>query len=86
MRAHELGGVYLPYNHDYPTVSTSRLVEFMDRIIGFDLPGNDFPGYEEEKVQKIAWHINREDFNLGSPRAGAIPKYSIINGRPVFDL
>lgn len=84
MRAYELGGVYLPYGYDYPSVSTGRLVEFMNRIMGCDLPGREFPDYSFEDLQKMAWHISREDFNLFSPREGALPKYSIVNGRPQF--
>ena len=83
-RAHELGGVLLPYHTDYPTPCSRRLVEFMNRVVGADLPGEEFPNYSEEEVRKIAWHVNKEDFNAFSPREGAIPKYPIENGRPVF--
>ena len=51
MRTHELGGVYLPYNSDYPSVSLSRLVEFMNRVMGHDLPGREFPNYNFEELQ-----------------------------------
>lgn len=84
MRAQELGSVYLPYNTDYPTVSTRRLVEFMNRVLGCDLPGNNFPNYSHEDLMKIAWHISKEDFNSVFPREGAIPKYSIVDGKPKF--
>lgn len=86
LRAHQIGGVYLPYNSDYPSVSLSRLVEFMDRVMGSDLPGEEFPNYTEEEIQNMAWHINRENFNLYSTRVGAIPKYPIDKGRPRFDF
>lgn len=84
MRAKELGGLYLPYDGDYPTVSTSRLIEFMNRTLGHDLPGKEFPNYTQTDLMKIAWHISKEDFNLHFPREGAIPKYPIINGKPQF--
>ena len=86
LRAHQLAGVYLPYDSDYPSVSLRRLVEFMNRVMGFDLPGEEFPNYTEEEIQKMAWHINRENFNLFSTRDGAIPKYPIVNGRPRFEF
>lgn len=86
MRAHELGGVYMRYNGDYPSVSLKRLVELMNRIMGYDLPGKYFPDYSAKDIQKIAWHIKRENFNLWTPMQGAIPKYPIVNGRPVFDF
>ncbi|QQG43186.1 MAG: hypothetical protein HYW45_03220 [Candidatus Daviesbacteria bacterium] len=84
MRAADFGAVYLPYNHDHPSVSLRRLVEYMNRVMGCDLPGREFPGYSFEDLRKMADHINQEDFNAWGPREGAIPKYPIVNGRPQF--
>jgi hypothetical protein len=84
MRAHQLGGVYLPYHPDWPSVGIRRLIEFMNRIMGYDLPGEKFPNYTGEEIAKIGWNINREDFNSWSKREGAIPKYEIVNGKPRF--
>ncbi|MEK7573824.1 MAG: hypothetical protein AAB531_05365 [Patescibacteria group bacterium] len=86
MRAHELGGVYLRYSHDHPTISLKRLVELMNRIVGSDLPGEYFPDYSDEDIQRIAWSIKREDFNMYYPMERAILKYPIIKGRPKFSF
>lgn len=84
-RAHELGAVYLYFNGDAPTAGSRRLVDFMNRILGNDLPGKEFPCYTPEEVQKIEWNINRENFNGLSVREGSVPKYPIgKNGRPIF--
>jgi|SRR3989344_730838 len=83
-RAHQLDGVFIPYSHDYRSLGIRRTIEFMSRVMGCDLPGEKFPNYTTDEVQKIAWNINREDFNAFSPREGAIPKYPIINGEPQF--
>lgn len=84
MRAHELNGVYIPYTHDYRSLGITRTIEFMNRVLGHDLPGEKFPNYTEGEIRKIAWNINREDFNAVSPREGAISKYSIVDGKPQF--
>lgn len=84
MRAHQLGGIYLPYSHDYPSVSARRVIEFMNRVLGLDLPGEKFPNYTMEEIMKIARNISGEDFNAYFPRKNAIPKYQIVNGKPQF--
>jgi hypothetical protein len=85
LKAHELTGVYLYYNTDAPTAGSARLTEFMNRIVGADLPGEYFPNFDNTDVQRIAWHLNRENFNVWSPKEGSIPKYSIgSNSRPIF--
>lgn len=84
MRAAELNAIYLPYNYDSPSVSIRRLIEFMNRIMGCDLPGREFPDYSFDDLRKMAWHISKEDFNAWSPREDAIPKYPIVNGKPQF--
>ncbi len=84
MRAAELGVVYIPYTHDYRSLGIRRTIEFMNRVLGHDLPGGMFPNYADEELRKIAWNINREDFNAFSPREDAIPKYPVVNGRPQF--
>lgn len=83
-RAHELDGIYIPYVHDNRSLGIRRTIEFMNRVLGHDLPGEKFPNYTKEEFRKISWSLNREDFNLWSPRAGAIPKYQIVDGRPQF--
>lgn len=84
LRAYELGSSYLTYNTDYPSVGSRRLVEYMNRLLGVDLQGENFPDYSLEDRVRMSWHINREDFNLFTPREGAIPKYQIINDKPQF--
>lgn len=86
MRAHELNGVYIPYDHDYRSLGIRRTTEFMNRVMGYDLPGVEFPNYSEVEIRKIAWNINREDFNAFSPREETIPKYSIVGGKPQFSF
>lgn len=81
MRAHQLDAVYLPYNRDYQTIGGLRLVEFMNRTFGSDLPGKEFPDYSIEDLRKIAWSLGKENF---SRRSDAIEKYPIIDGRPLF--
>lgn len=77
--------VELYYRHGYPSAAIDRLIEFMNRVMGVDLPGEDFPNYNFEDLLKIAAHINQENFNFGMPRADAIPKYEIgPNGRPAI--
>ena len=84
MRAHELGGVYISYTHDYRSLGIRRTVEFMNRVLGHDLSGEKFPNYTAEEIQRIAWNINREDFNSLTPRDRSIPKYPIVNDKPRF--
>jgi len=84
-RSAEFGGIFSYFNYDAVTVGGSRLVELMNRIIGMDLPGEEFPDYTMEELQAISWNINRESFNSFSRREGAIDKYKIgANGRPIF--
>lgn len=82
--AHELGGVYLSWNNDFPSIGSRRLVEFMNRLLGVDLPGRVFPDYSLQEMARIAWNVNREDFNTFSLREGAISKYPIVDGKPQF--
>ncbi|MCL4420029.1 hypothetical protein M1146_08180, partial [Patescibacteria group bacterium] len=83
--SHALNGVFLRFDTDAPTAGSHRLVEFMNRVLGADLPGTDFPDYSIEDIQKIAWNISRESFNWHGAPAGTISKYPIgENGRPVF--
>jgi len=84
IRSRQLGGIHLSFNEDYPTVCCGRLVEYMLRVLGHDLPGNEFPNYTPDEVEKIAWNIRRESFNAFSTMQGAIPKYPIVDGRPKF--
>lgn len=83
-RAVELGGVYLKYDTDQPTIHTKRLVDYMNRLVGADLPGPEFPDYSLDDQRRIAMHITREDFNSFRPRRGALPKYPIVEGKPQF--
>lgn len=84
LKSRELGGIFVPFNGDYPSVAGRRLCGIMTRLLGHDLPGEQFPNYTPEEVEKIAWHARREDFNAHFPREGAIPKYPIVDGRPQF--
>ncbi len=84
MKAHKLGGVFIGYSHDYRSLGIRRTIEFMNRVLGYDLPGEKFPNYSPEDTRKIAWSLRREDFNVFSPRVGAIPKYPIVDGKPQF--
>lgn len=71
------------YKDTYPSPALARMAEFMNRVMGVDLPDLEFPNYSFEELLKIAAHINRENFNFGEPRADAIPKYFMgPNGRP----
>ena len=75
-------------NSDAEGAACRRVIELMNRIMGADLPGNDFPDYHIRDQARIAWHTNREDFNWGpdNPRKDAIRKYKIIDGRPDFQI
>lgn len=85
LRAHELDSVYLYFNTDAPSTGFERLVEFMNRVVGVELPGEEFPNYDTDDIRRIGWHINRENFNAFSVKEGSIPKYTIgSNGRPIF--
>jgi len=76
--------VELYYKCGYPGAAIDRLIEFMNRVIGVDLPGEYFPNYNFNERLKIAAHINQENFNFGAPRVDAIPKYEIVGGRPAI--
>lgn len=84
IRSRQFGGVFVPFNGDYPSVAGRRLSEIMGRILGYDLPGDEFPNYTPDEVEKIAWNARRENFNAFSIKEKAIPKYPIIDGRPLF--
>lgn len=86
VRAQELGAAYLHYHPDAPTAGSRRLIEFFNRVLGDDLPGNKFPDYSSDELKTIAWYLSRENFNLISRRSGAIDKYPIINGKPLLKL
>ena len=83
---HKIDGIYLPYNTDAVTAGSKRLIELINRIMGYDLKDELFPDYSREDLKRMAWHINRENFNTFGPRPGSIPKYGFgEDGRPVFD-
>lgn len=84
LQALQCGGVYLCYETDYYTRSSKRIVELMNRLVGADLPGREFPNYTLADAARIAWSINREDFTLMREEKDAPPKYPIVNGRPKF--
>ncbi len=86
LESHKHGAVHLFYNTDAPTAGAHRLVEFINRITGKDLPGKFFPNYSFEDLKKMAWHISRESFNSMSTREGSIPRYPIKNCRPIFQI
>jgi len=58
-RAHKFGAVHLYYDTDAPTAGSKRVVEFMNRVLGEDLQGDDFPDYPPGDIRKIAWSLNR---------------------------
>jgi hypothetical protein len=86
IRARKLEGIFVSFSSDSPSTSARRLIEIIKRILGYDLPGEEFPNYAPDEVEKIVWNANREDFNSLWSREGAIPKYPIVDGRPVFPL
>lgn len=77
---------YLYFHHDAPTAGARRICEFIQRIMGYDLPGETFPDYCFEDVKKIAFHINHESFNSFSAASDSVPKYNIVDGRPHFPV
>ncbi len=82
-----LDAIYLYYKPGATGAAVRRLHEFISRILGCDLPSGSFPNYSPAELQKIAHHINLENFNFGQQRRRAISKYEIgRNGRPVFVL
>ncbi|MDD3486902.1 MAG: hypothetical protein PHF35_00785 [Candidatus Moranbacteria bacterium] len=79
--------LYSFFNHDARTAGSHRLIELMNRIMGADLPGDEFPNYPMADLQKMAKHINHENFNSFGRREGSIPKYPIgEDGRPLFPV
>lgn len=84
LQALEHGGIYLCYETDYYTRSSKRILELMNRLVGADLPGEEFPNYSLADAARIAWHVNREDFTLLHSEPDALPKYPIVDGRPRF--
>jgi hypothetical protein len=79
--------LYSYFNHDARSAGCHRLIELMNRIMGADLPGNEFPDFSMADLQKMAKHVNRENFNSFSRREGSIPKYPIgEDGRPLFPV
>ncbi len=86
-RAMELEMIYISFNSDAPTNSGLRLADFIGRLFGRDITGDDFPDYSLEERAKMAWHINRENFNFFSVQAEAIPKYLFgTDNKPIFAI
>ncbi|TSC53580.1 MAG: hypothetical protein LiPW39_199 [Parcubacteria group bacterium LiPW_39] len=69
--------VYIYYQYNAPGAASRRTGEFMNRVMGADLQTKEIPHYTIEELQKIAWSVNREDFNFCEPRKDAISKYPI---------
>ena len=86
IRCHEFGAVYSYYNSDAPSNAIHRLIELMNRLMGYDLPDKKFPDYSLGDVKKIAWNVSREDFNTFGKRKDCVPKYKIKDGKPVFTI
>lgn len=74
------------YNSDAPSAGCARVAELINRIMGGDLPGEDFPDYPMSSLRRMAAHINWENFNAFSPKEFSLPKYPIKNGRPYFPV
>lgn len=84
-KANEFGAIWSYFNGDAQTAGGRRLTDLIARIMGYDLPGEEFPDYNWEDLKKIGQHISRESFNSDEPPSWAIPKYKIgENGRPIF--
>jgi hypothetical protein len=81
---HKLDMVLSYYDDDNPTAGGKRLGEFVNRMMGLDLPGDNFPNYSWDDIKKISWHLNRENFNREMPAEGSISKYPIVDGKPVL--
>lgn len=87
VRAAELGMAAIYFNGDCPTNCGHRLSDFVKRILGLDIEGGKFPGYSIVDLQRMAWHINREDYRAFSKDLNAIPKYAIgPDKRPIFTV
>lgn len=75
---------FIALDPDAPTAGAERVIEFMRRILGYDLSSRTFPDYPMTVINQMAMHINGEDFNFFTPKGGAIPKYPIIDDHPYF--
>jgi hypothetical protein len=85
--ARELGGFYSYFDSDAPSAGMERLAEMIHRLIGGDLPGEEFPAFSFNEGMQIAWNLNRENFNAFSRRQGSVDKYPIgEDGRPIFAI
>jgi len=75
-------------NSDAEGAACRRVIELMNRIMGADLSGIEFPDYNLRDLARIAWHTNREDFNwdCDEPRKNAIKKYKIVDNFPAFAI
>ncbi len=78
--------VHISFGGGAPSAGARRICEFIQRILGYDLPDKFFPDYSWETIRKMANHINQESFNAFNPPLWAIPKYPIRNGRPHFPI
>lgn len=77
---------HIYFDSDAQTAGSRRVTEFIERVMGYDLPGQPFSRYSMDLVRKIARYINRENFNAHIRKARSIPKYPIINGKPYFPM
>ncbi len=68
----------------------NRIVDLMNRLMQCDLAGHEFRDFDLRTQARIAWHTNREDYNIvingKGQRAGAIEKYPIIDNFPKFAI
>ena len=75
----KMGLSYLYFDRDAQTAGARKLNEFIQRILGYDLPGKLFPNYSQNTIIKIAEHINHENFNGWPKKTNYLPKYIIKN-------
>ena len=90
-KAFKLGAIYSYFKgREAEGTACSRIVDLMNRLMQCDLAGHEFRDFDLRTQAQIAWHVNREDYNIvingEGQRAGAIRKYPITNNFPNFAI
>ncbi len=90
-RAYKLDAIYSYFKgYEAEGAACNRIVDLMNRIMQCDLAGHEFRDFDLRTQAQIAWHVNREDYNIvirgEGQRAGAIKKYPIVNNFPKFKI